>query len=117
MSDSEDSLMLADLVKLGDKPEILDYWTLSFSPKQQCFHSEKLSIMLKENVSQLIQTDGECADFMIVGIGKELEDLTPIREKLEGRWKRRLHLVADEEGNLAKTVIHKDGSIEQTPYK
>lgn len=116
MSDSKKKYhTLADYVELGDNPEILDYWTLSFSPKQQCFHSEKLRVMILENVRQLIRTDGQCVDFMIVGIAKELEDLRSIREKLEGKWKRKLHLLSDEKGRPVRTKTHKNGSI--YPYE
>lgn len=111
MTDKKDSLKALDLVELDGDENFLKYWTLSFSPRQFCFHVFPLGEMLKGNVDMLVSRSWDEAkkpiarDWVIVGVSKNFDQLASIKRRLQGRWSRTKIYTSEELLELEKEVV------------
>ena len=66
-----------------------DYYTLEYSPIQECFHYDQISDMVKSNIETCIKLQEERPDYVCVGIFETRQERQTVKDRLSKLFRGR----------------------------
>ena len=66
-----------------------DYYTLEYSPIQECFHYDQISDMVKTNIETCIKACEMRSDYVCLGIFKTRQDRQLVKDQLSELFRGR----------------------------